>query len=99
MSFNHTAETDARICQGYEAGERVLDIANALGVSRNVVIGRANRLGLQEPGRQYSTQSRKNNSDAVRAAWASGTLKVHPSTLKALQAGRARYWAERKAAQ
>ena len=39
-------ENDDRIRAGYEAGEPVRCIADDLGVSRNVVIGRASRLGL-----------------------------------------------------
>jgi hypothetical protein len=50
-NFKHTAETDARIRKGYEEGEWVADIAAALGVTRNTVIGRARRIGLAERGR------------------------------------------------
>ena len=127
MSFKHTAETDARIRQGYEAGERVLDIANALGVSRNVVIGRAGRIGLARTGTNFggigtkyiSPEGRKRAIEASKRFWAeqegyrdmmrevgrqvSTAAHANPEThnriMTALQAGRARYWAARKAAQ
>lgn len=51
--FKHTDKTDARIRRGYEAGDLVVDIAAELRVTRDVVIGRARRLGLAKTGRQY----------------------------------------------
>ncbi len=44
--FRHTPESDQRIRDGYSATEPVQSIADALGVTRNVVIGRARRIGL-----------------------------------------------------
>jgi hypothetical protein len=51
MTFRHTPATDAIIRQGYADGILVIDIAETLGVTRNVVIGRARRLGLTQSGR------------------------------------------------
>lgn len=53
--LKHTNESDARIREGYAAGERVSSIAAALGATRNVVIGRAFRLGLSVAGRQNAS--------------------------------------------
>ena len=50
--FRHTERTDKIIRAGYANATPVREIAAALGVSRNVVIGRAARLGLSKAGRQ-----------------------------------------------
>lgn len=74
LPFKHTEESDARIRRGYEAGERVLNIANELGVSRNVIIGRARRIGLAVFGSQIDAartpDARNRNSEAQKSAWA-----------------------------
>lgn len=49
--MKHTDETDARIRRAYENLERLRDVAAELGCTRNVIIGRARRLGLAETGR------------------------------------------------
>jgi hypothetical protein len=46
MSFKHTAESDQRIRDGYARSEPIREIGDALGLTRNAVIGRARRLGL-----------------------------------------------------
>ena len=56
--FAHTEATDSRIRRGYEGGERVVAIAADLNVTRNVVIGRARRLGLTKAGRQFDGLAR-----------------------------------------
>jgi hypothetical protein len=50
--FRHTERTDKIIRDGYANATPVREIAAALGVSRNVVIGRARRIGLADPDRQ-----------------------------------------------
>lgn len=44
-----TAEDDAAIVEGYRRCERISSIADRLGCTRNQIIGRAHRLGLQIP--------------------------------------------------
>lgn len=66
MIFKHTEETDARIRLGYEAGERVAAIARELKTTRNVVIGRAYRLGLAKPGLPRNYPSGRVMPEAVR---------------------------------
>ncbi len=56
--FKHTPESDQRIRDGYASNERVLSIAKDLGVSRNVIIGRAFRLGLADPHRLEANQGK-----------------------------------------
>lgn len=46
-SFKHNAQTDARIREGYAASEPVEEIAAAIGISKNAVIGRARRIGAK----------------------------------------------------
>jgi hypothetical protein len=79
VRFKHTLETDKRIRDGYAVNERVLDIATALGVTRNVIIGRAYRLGLGDPerraannkvfGRRAFTQEEKDRHGAFMREW------------------------------
>lgn len=92
MRYKHTPETDARIRRGYQAGERVLDIANDLGVTRKVVIGRAFRLGLSVAGRQ---------NEASKKGYGGYALHADPDrsafVIGRLQAGRDLYNANRKA--
>lgn len=47
--FKHTPETDQIIAAGYRNGDPVNWIAKKLRCSKNVVIGRAYRLGLSTP--------------------------------------------------
>ena len=68
MSFKHTEETDARIRRGYEAGELVSGIAAELGVTRNVIIGRARRIGLAKAGRQLEASKTPEALAKLRAA-------------------------------
>ena len=77
MMFTHTKETDARIRRAYACGEKISRVADALGTTRNVIIGRAHRLGLSRPGpdrnypkdRKMSDEVRKMFSDNLRELW------------------------------
>lgn len=69
----HTDKTDARIRKAYENEERISDVARELGCTRNVVIGRANRLGLSQTGRSHhspfsATKDNGNYGRQVREA-------------------------------
>lgn len=47
--FNHTNESDAVIREGVEAGVPYSAIAVKMGLSKNMVVGRAFRIGLSSP--------------------------------------------------
>lgn len=47
--FNHSAETDRIIAEGYRKGDPVNWIAKKLRCTKNVVIGRARRIGVSNP--------------------------------------------------
>jgi hypothetical protein len=99
-SFKHTAESDARIRQGYAREERVSAIARALGVSRNVVIGRANRIGLSEAGRQSRSPFTGKQTPAGKAR-ALEKLKAfhrdherHSAWIQSMRASLRQIWAD-----
>ena len=50
-AFTHTDQTDAIIRAGYAANRPVREIAAELGATKNVVVGRAFRLGLSSAER------------------------------------------------
>jgi hypothetical protein len=65
--FKHSPETDAIIRDGYAKDLPVNWIAKKLRVTKNVVIGRARRLGLSDPQRvAYANSSAKTE---VIARW------------------------------
>lgn len=75
--FKHTPETDAVIRGGYAVNRKVAEIAAELGVTRNVVIGRARRLGLADSSRWVasitearSPEGRERRSQIMKAMWA-----------------------------
>jgi hypothetical protein len=100
MSFKHTPETDLRIRVGYSASEPVQSIADDLGVSKNVVIGRAGRIGLsgtydQRVVRQRigdanrgSRRSEKFPRPNMRAWWANRPADERADHIAKLRAGR-----------
>jgi hypothetical protein len=99
-SFKHTEKTDRRICDAYERGERLRDVAAELGVSRNTIIGRARILSLARAGRQIEAAKKFNkdspgNPEAIRRWMAANPDRVREIAV-ARNAGRDRYWASRK---
>jgi hypothetical protein len=81
--FNHTPETDAIIRAAYESGRFLEEVARELGISKNAVIGRANRLGLSRAG---------NQNRAVSEKW------KNPEFFTRVSNGMKQYWARRKSA-
>lgn len=67
QQFKHCAESDAIIRAGYERGTSVDQIAKKLKVSKNVVIGRARRIGLADPQNGFLSRSRGHTSRWSRA--------------------------------
>lgn len=63
---NWTAAEDAVIRDGYASKRPIRDIAADLGVTRNAVIGRANRLGCWH-GETHSEQNAAARAERVRA--------------------------------
>lgn len=55
--FKHCPESDAIIRAGYGRGTSVDQIAKKLKVSKNVVIGRARRIGLADPQNGFLARS------------------------------------------
>lgn len=103
-TFSHTPETDQRIRDGYRVNEPVCEIAAALNVSRNTVIGRARRLGLNRTWRTKVGHDRFMSDPARREAhakslsrprpaqalwWASREVEEKYDHIRKLQAGRA----------
>ena len=73
--FRHTERTDKIIRDGYANGLPVREIAAALGVSRNVVIGRAFRLGLADAAKAVPIYSEAIRQLAVNEYRRGQTLK------------------------
>lgn len=96
MRFTHTPETDAVIRSGYAVNRRVADIAADLGVTRNVVIGRARRLGLADKER-WAASMRSDAARAIRSVqaiqrWADPDYKRRTS--QAISIGK--WWSRRQ---
>lgn len=100
MPFKHTTQTDQRIRDGYARSEPVAEIAAALGVTRNVVIGRAGRIGLSGTYDQKVVRERigaahrGSRRDYVkrprmRAWWANRPAAERAAHIAKLRAGRA----------
>ncbi len=89
MKSKHAGANDEVIRAGYEANRRVSEIAAELGVTRNVVIGRARRLGLANPERRVRAiaagYGKAEQSKKMRA-W----HQAHPGHIEAMQ----RWWDE-----
>lgn len=96
--FNHTAETDAIIRAGYAEHRPVVHIANDLGVSKNVVIGRARRIGLSSQGnltfalenRDLSEQARRSIGLKKKAWWAENPDQKAPAVRRMLEGRKAK---------
>jgi len=67
IPLKHSAATDERIRRAYENCEVIADVAHELGFTRNMVIGRARRLGLCSNGRN-ATLKWLRAGEAQRAA-------------------------------
>jgi hypothetical protein len=91
MKSKHAAKNDAAIIAGYAANRRVRDIAADLGVTRNVVIGRARRLGLSDPSRLESARSARYGVDEAtetkRQWWAD-----HPEAREERRVATKNWW-------
>ena len=66
MVFKHTTDTDQHIRNGYANSQPVRSIAAVLGVTKNVVIGRARALGLT--GTYDQKVARERAADANRGS-------------------------------
>lgn len=86
--FKHTSETDAIIRDGYAANRRVADIANEMGVSRSVVIGRAFRLGLSDPDRHRIAMRNLQTDPVFAARHRIAMRKLHADPAFAAKRGR-----------
>lgn len=91
--FNHTEVSDARISSGYAANEPVQSIASALGVSRNTIIGRARRLGLNDAANlalAHRRPERRAKQATYRAGWWADPSKAdrQAHVLKRMKEGR-----------
>jgi hypothetical protein len=72
VPFRHTPATDAVIRAGYRVNRPIRDMADELGVTRDVVCGRARRLGLVQPARRASAGPRHKARERLQAAIGQG---------------------------
>lgn len=96
--FKHTPETDEKIRAGYMNHLPVRVIADELGVTRNVVIGRAGRLGLgdMENIKRYhaSDEARETSRKTQIKRWANATPEQRKAIGASMKEGRMRHFKE-----
>ena len=61
-SLNWSPERVAQLKRCFDAGLTCSQIAREIGVTRNAVIGKLNRLGLSQPRNPAATQARRDAS-------------------------------------
>lgn len=91
MTSKHAGKNDAVIIAGYAANRRVADIAAELGVTRNVIIGRARRLGLNDPARLENARSARYGVEEAaesRRLW----WEAHPEAREEKRVATKNWW-------